>query len=890
MKRVAGLLLLGVIICLSACGKSAVKPHKPAHGISLRGEIIPLGRLPRIAVPQRYRIALRIDPRTDRFSGHVEIDVNFTKARRALFLHGLGLNVSGVTVRLSSGQNFAAHYDQVDASGVARLIFVDQVPAGRATLIFDYDAPFSAGLVGLYKVEDRGDTYAFTQFETTEARRVFPSFDEPGFKTPFDITVIAPRADRVIGNAPIAFSKPVSNGMEEFNFATTKPLPTYLVALAIGPLDVVDGGVVPPNQFRHNAIHVRGVTARGNGPRIAYALSLTPRLVQALEDYFGVAYPFQKLDVLAVPDFAAGGMENAGAITFRERLLLIDPGAPLEQKRESLAVQAHELAHQWFGDLVTPAWWDDAWLNESFASWMEYKAAAAVLPVQEFDSETLRNGFNVMDLDELPSARQIHQPIQNTGDIVGAFDAITYSKGASVLRMFENYVGPEEWRRGIHAYLTKYASGNATAHDFISTVAETTRHPELVAAFSDFIDQPGVPYLRMTAQCTPPSLDIIQSTYAPIASEPQQRTWRVPVCLAGTSGQNCNLVDRPKLSLPLGSMCTTFPNAEGSGYFRFSLDEKGWETQIGLATHRDPAEQIALVNNVVAALRAGDAMAPDLLNSVHALASTARWDVLQTLSDRLHALRQGLPPIAVADYRRFVANNFGARWKSLGATPHRGEMPGDALLRQYLARLMVSEARDPTALAELSTAARAQLNAGGEITGKLAPELRAEAMRAALIADPVFADALVKMFQTTDSEYVRRDIIYAFAGSDDPATIGKLLALIGSSVRSGELRNFSEIMASEPVASSTLWKYFVANYDMFVRRLTVQRMPRLAMMLEHSCDAGTRTDLNVFFKPRIATMDGGARRLAYINERIERCIAFRKAKGAEVASALSAAR
>ncbi|MGZ5939705.1 MAG: M1 family metallopeptidase, partial [Rhizomicrobium sp.] len=217
MKRVAGLLLLGVIICLSACGKSAVKPHKPAHGISLRGEIIPLGRLPRIAVPQRYRIALRIDPRTDRFSGHVEIDVNFTKARRALFLHGLGLNVSGVTVRLSSGQNFAAHYDQVDDSGVARLIFVDQVPAGRATLIFDYDAPFSAGLVGLYKVEDRGDTYAFTQFETTEARRVFPSFDEPGFKTPFDITVIAPRADRVIGNAPIAFAKPVSNGMEEVN-------------------------------------------------------------------------------------------------------------------------------------------------------------------------------------------------------------------------------------------------------------------------------------------------------------------------------------------------------------------------------------------------------------------------------------------------------------------------------------------------------------------------------------------------------------------------------------------------------------------------------------------------------------------------------------------------
>jgi alanyl aminopeptidase len=417
-----------------------------------------------------------------------------------LFIHGLDFHVTSARAIVDKGKAVPVKYEQVDKGGVARLTFGSEIPKGPATLVFDYDAPYDTSLAGLYKVVDRGDSYAFTQFENTDARRAFPSFDEPGFKAPFDIAVIAPSADKVVGNTPVASATPAGTGMTKTVFQTTRPLPTYLIALAVGPLDIVDGGVVPPNRYRSTPVPVRGVTARGNGARMKYALSLTPSIVTALENYYGVAYPFQKLDVLAVPDFAAGAMENAGAITYRERLLL-DAEKSLEARRASLAVQAHELAHQWFGDYVTPAWWDDIWLNESFADWMESKVSNTVHPTEEFDRERLGGAIDVMHADEAASARQIHQPVKNQDDIDNAFDGITYDKGSAVLQMFENYVGEKDWQTGVHAYLQKFAFKNATAQDFIGTVAAVTHHPEIVDAFNSYINQPGIPEMTVGYSC-----------------------------------------------------------------------------------------------------------------------------------------------------------------------------------------------------------------------------------------------------------------------------------------------------------------------------------------------------------------------------------------------------
>ncbi|HEY4123407.1 MAG TPA: M1 family aminopeptidase, partial [Rhizomicrobium sp.] len=270
---------------------------------------IPLGPLPQVAAPEHYRLALTIDPTKDRFTGHTEIDLLFAKPRTKMFIHGLDLHMISASARVN-GRRIAARYTQVDKSGVAQLTFASEIPAGRATLVFDYDAPFDTSLAGLYKVRSGGDDYAVTQFENIDARRAFPGFDEPGYKTPFDITITAPSTDKVIANTMPRSSDKLVGGMTRTVFAPTEALPTYLVAFAVGPFDIVDGGTLPPNAWRKTPLPLRGITARGQGERIRYALSFTPKIVTALENYFRIGFPFPKLDTLAIPDFAAGAMEN----------------------------------------------------------------------------------------------------------------------------------------------------------------------------------------------------------------------------------------------------------------------------------------------------------------------------------------------------------------------------------------------------------------------------------------------------------------------------------------------------------------------------------------------------------------------------------------------------
>jgi alanyl aminopeptidase len=931
MRRLGPLIVL-VSLCAAGCSQPAPPAKHPK--VSLSREAVPLARLPRSIVPVRYRIALTINPTSDRFSGHVEIDARFAEKRRAIFLHGRGLNILAASVRLNARHSIPAHYLQIDKSGVARLIFVDEVPAGKATLVFDYEAPFGKSLSGLYKTVDRGDSYAFTQFESISARQAFPSFDEPDFKTPFQVSVTAPSADKVVSNTPIQATTRVRGGMTSTLFQWTRPLPTYLLLVAVGPFDIVEAHDIPPTPYRSRPVHLRAITARGNGQRALYALSLTPRIVQALEGYFSVPYPFQKLDILAVPDFAAGAMENAGAIAFRERLLLLDPDAPVDQKRSTLIVQAHEITHQWFGDFVTPAWWDDLWLNESFANWMQYKVAQSVFPDEEFDTETLRDGLAAMDLDELPSARQVRQPVNSPDDIANAFDAISYAKGAAVLSMFERFLGEDLFRDAIHAYLTKHAFGIATAQDFIDAVsAATASHshakpesiniaidregnitwnghhiasmaalidqeshmaasvaaPQIAASFANFIEQPGIPYLRLRMQCNGAALvRAVQSSYSPIGVGSRARQWRVPLCL-GVEGEVkfCRIADRKSTDILLGATCPAalMPNDEGRGYYRFSLDD--WAPLISSSPRLGQSNQIALLHNLSAAMHAGDARPSDLLAAVRTLAPTARWDVLAAMDAVLKDLRLGALSFSdVPAYRAFVANNFYKRFYGLGVTSRPPEKAEKALEREWLAILMVSEARDPRAIDMLATAASAYLS--GDRANSPAPELLGEAMRAGLFAKgPPFADLLAKSFADTDLEFYRRQVVYAFAGNDDPGIVAKLLAL-APRVRTGELRYFYEYLASEPVASAALWRWYQNNYATLLARVSRDGMARAPSILANACDMGSRNELDAFFSPKTDQLTGTARKLALAEQRISRCVSFRQARSADVTAALRA--
>jgi alanyl aminopeptidase len=896
MKTKAILAAFVFATLLASCGKNDSAQTSPAA--LAEKEAVPLGQLSKVVMPKGYRLTLTIEPKKPRFSGHTEIDVNFTKARRSVFLHGLDMHVSRVVVKTKDGKMVAGHYAQVDDSGVARVIFDDQVPAGAATLVFDYDAPFNTSLEGLYKVMDGGEAYAFTQFESTDARRAFPSFDEPGFKTPFDVKIVAPAEDKVVANTPVASQSKTANGLTQTVFERTKPLPTYLIALAVGPLDIVDGGDIPANAYRNHPIHLRGVTAKGKGEQIRYQLSLTPKIVEALENYFAIGYPYQKLDILAVPDFAAGAMENAGAITYRERLLLMPDSAPFDQRRSGLLVQAHELTHQWFGDLVTPTWWTNTWLNESFANWLENKASAAVKPDWDFGRNAVGNSTTVMDLDELASARQIHQPIKTNYDIENAFDSITYDKGNAVLAMFESYLGEEAMRRGVHAYLMRFAFGNASASDFINTIADTTGHHEIVAAFDSYIDQPGIPDVKVSVTCTPQAViaHVSQTLYTPIGRPTETRQWGVPMCFEGAPGNTrvCQLVSTPSADIALGNACPTalMPNAGGVGYYRFALEEKAWTPLIQSAPRLDAADQLALVHNVNAALHADQTNANNLFAAMTFTAPTAKFDLIDAERKMLHKLRASVLSGDLTAYRAFVAKQFGPRLAVLGLAGNPSEPPPNGIARMHLAELMVEEARDPAVTAALTRAASTYLDSGGKNLGGISIDLLQEALRAGVASQGTpFAERLLTTFLASRDENFRRSILYALSGSEDAAFLKKFFDVaLTPQMRVGELRYIFAYPEVEPGALPVLWSWFKANYDGLVRRVSLFGMSRSPTIGDEMCTPEMKADFDAFFEPKLKSLPGADRRFALANERIDRCLAFKLAKGTELEAALKAAK
>ncbi|MHA1601318.1 MAG: M1 family metallopeptidase, partial [Alphaproteobacteria bacterium] len=392
---------------------SGILPHRAYAN----EDSTPLGKLSADVTPTHYVLDLKVVPSRERFSGRVVIDVKLATASNRIWLHGKDINVQRVVVAVPDGSEVSARYEQVDDTGVARVLTDRLIGPGPAKLIIDYDAPFNRSLEGLYRVDANDTSYAHTHFEPLSARRMFPGFDEPRFKTPYDITLTVEKTHTAVSNAPEHDAVDLDNGLKRVRFETTKPLPSYLITIAVGEFDVVDWDPIPASRIRDRPIPLRGITVKGKGKQFAYALKHTAAMVAILEDYFGIAYPYQKLDLIAAAEFGPSGMENAGAIVYRESRVLFGDNPSIYQKRNYAYVHAHELAHQWFGDLVTPAWWDDLWLNEAFATWMSSRVVHAWRPNEYNNRSSVRRARWATRKDRLVSARQIHQPIASNHDI-----------------------------------------------------------------------------------------------------------------------------------------------------------------------------------------------------------------------------------------------------------------------------------------------------------------------------------------------------------------------------------------------------------------------------------------------------------------------------------------
>lgn len=849
---------------------------------------VPEGQLPEGVRPTAYRLELTVLPDAKAFAGRVEIDVTLAKPRRSFFLHGLGLNVSRVVARVD-GADLPATYAEVDPTGVARLDFARALPAGRTTLIFEYTAPFMTGAEGLYHAKVGDDWYAWTQMEPIDARRMFPGFDEPRFKTPFTLGVTTKKALKVFANTPEVRTTSAADGMVRHEFAASKPLPTYLVAIAVGDFDVVENDA-PGNAVRPGILPYRVIATKGQKARLATAAAEGPKILALHEEYFGGRYPFEKLDQIAGP-VMQGAMENAGLITYGDTLLLLSPDAPASQRRSFGMVVAHEMAHQWFGDLVTPVWWNDLWLNESFAEWAGNRVGEIWNPKLGTGVAQMSEALDAMETDSRSVGRPIRQPIARNAEIASAFDSITYQKGGQVLTMVERYLGEDKFRAGVRNHLTRFAYGNATAEDFFASMAKGSGDPGVVPLFQSFVNQTGVPVVTVRPGAN--GWRLSQARYRPIgvaAGKPQR--WTLPFCVRQDTATECTLMRGPSATMRLPGGALAVPNAGGAGYYRYSLPAAQWSTLIAGGASLPAREALALADSVYADFAAGNAPFALVMDATRALSQHPDRQVATKLPDWLDTLSMTtLSPEAGARVRQTIGSLFAPRLAALGLDVRRGAYAAEdterAQSRRAFAGQLALTARDAATRATLAQAADRALAGDADA---LDPTYRSLAFIVAVQdRDSAFMDRLKAALAKSEDPLWRSNALAGLMAADSAEKVQRAIAYAQDAdggLQTLERQQLLRGLAGQPVGRDILFGLYQTDWDRMTANLPAFRRSSLPLLFASYCSADKAAAVDALFRPRLKALGANELELNQAVESIRICAELKTARGAQMEAAL----
>ncbi len=865
-------------LCLVSVACGAVRePRKTAP----TAEEAPEGRLPEGVRPTSYRLNLTIIPDRETFSGTAVIGIELDEAATTIWMHGQSLNVTSIHATHATAR-VPATWEQRTSDGVVRVELQEALPAGRSTLQIEYTAAFDTPLRGLYRVESDGHAYAFTQFESISARLAFPCFDEPRFKTPFDVTLTVPADQLAAANTPVDRATKLPEGLQRINFMTTPPLPTYLVAWAVGPLDVVGGPTIPASERRPFPVPLRGIAAKGQGAHLRYALERTGRFIEVLEDYFDIPYPYRKLDLVAVPDFASGAMENVGLITFREWLLLVDEERATENQRRAFAyVLAHELAHQWFGNLVTMPWWDDIWLNEAFATWMGNKVVQTLHPEYGSDLSSLAAAQRAMRLDSLASARSIRQPVESSHDIKNAFDTITYQKGGAVLAMFERWVGADTFREGIRLYLRRHQGRTATSDDLLAALDEVS-NPHVTPSFLTFLTQPGVPLVSGVAQQSCDGgmrkVQLQQERYFPFGSTGDpNRVWQIPLCVRHSAGTTCSSLAGAEghIDLP-GCPSWWMPNDDGAGYFRFSMSTADWTS---LRTHGfaelSNRGRMAVADSVEAAFDRGAMEVESLLPWFQRfVASPLRQVASAPMGPLRFMINDAAPPNQRGHVTSYAGRLYRERYEKLGWRARPGDSSDTKLLRDAVLRFMVMDVRDREARIRAARLGRTYTGYRTQAKRDIVdPQLAGLALATAVQegGEGLF-EHLVDLLGSSMDATARSRILSALGHAEDPALSTRALDLtLDPQLRVNEISKLLGTQFRNPRTRERAWGWLTKHFDELAARFGRSQLGGTPWYTASFCTEEAAAKVQRFFEPRVAALTGGPRNLAGAVETISLC-------------------
>ena len=770
-------------------------------------------RLPLDARPVRYHAHLAPDLGAGTFEGRLELEAQFDRPRRELALHAVDLTLDRARARLPGGKTVRADRIEADPeSETVLLVFPEDVPAGPVVLDLAWRGKFSPGLRGLY----RAGPLAVTQFEAADARRVFPCFDEPAFKARWEIQLLQlPPGVTAISNGSIVKDQAEEGGRRTVAFKETPPLSSYLVALCVGDLassDVVAARNVP--------IRTWAVPAKKH--LTAFAQECAAAVLPMLEDYFGQPYAYGKLDQIGVPDFEAGAMENAGAITYREVALLLDPKtAPLNVQKRVAEVITHELAHQWFGNLVTMVWWDDLWLNEAFATWMAYKIVDRWRPRWRVWMDFEVGKGAALHLDALKSSHPIRAEVKNAQEAGESFDAITYEKGGAILRMIESYLGEDSFRGGIRLYMRQHREANATADDLWGALAEASGQPILELA-NGWIRQVGYPLITVSGRGNEVVVRQRRFFSDPAAVEEGAPTrWLVPIVLRYRDRlgvhEHRELLRSEEHAIALtpdGELRWVLANAGARGFYRVAYEAEQLRRLVEALPDLESEERMNLVSDQWALVRAGSA---PLAGFLALLEGVARHETDHSVLDEVVSRLGWLEQRGVSDADRpllqaWVRRLFAAQGADLGWEAAPGEDDERRLQRAAVLRALALVARDQQAVDEAQERYRRTVTKHPHALDPNLLDLVVAA--AARTADRTRFDELRKHAEEELDPAAKRRYLHALAMVEQPDLVPQALALsLTDTVRMQDFASYLGTLLQNRATREGAWKLIQERWE-----------------------------------------------------------------------------
>jgi puromycin-sensitive aminopeptidase len=778
-------------------------------------------RLPRDVVPHRYELLVRPDLDAAVFRGTVGVDVEVRRPTAELVLNAVDLEIDAASVDGKTADTV------LDPDRDRLTLTLDEaLPAGESRVEIEFRGVLNDQLKGFYRstftdTEGRTRTLATTQFEATDARRAFPCWDEPDLKARFEVTLEVPEDLLAVSNAREVARQPAGDGWDRVEFAETIVMPTYLVAFVVGPLEVTDP--VPAG-----GVDLRVVHPPGKGDLTAYALEVGAFALDFLADWYGLDYPGDKLDLVAIPDFAFGAMENLGCVTFREVLLLVDPASATQPELQNVVdVISHELAHMWFGDLVTMRWWNGIWLNEAFATFMEMVSTDAFRPDWDRWVAFGISRSAAFDTDALLATRPIEFPVESPEDAEDMFDVLTYEKGAAVVRMLEQYLGEERFREGIRRYLAEHRFGNTETTDLWDAVEATTSEPSR-RIMDSWIFQGGFPLVTATLDGERLVLEQHRFTYLP-GAEPT--TWAVPVIVGWESGGAARvekvLLEGEPAELDLGAdpSCVVV-NRGGSGFYRAAYDDALRDRLAARAQEAlDPIERFQFVDDQWASVLAGRRTAAEFLAVANRFQGEDDLAVWERLVGCLRAVDRLVEGKAADALHALVGDLVRPAYQRLGPHPVPGEADRRAQLRAVLFAALGTTAEDADVQERAADLHQRYLEDRAGVDPALAS---AAAGILAHVGRPEDYEAFLDRFEHAADPQEEQRYLYLLADFEDPDLFDRTLDLARSDrVRSQNAPYLVRRALANRRRGPDAWRWLVAHWDELTARYPSGSIPRM---------------------------------------------------------------